>query len=145
MLSVAVHKDIGEYQPKVVGKMTARTLVSIAGALGMSFLSALYMYFVLGLNPGDNMLVIYAVSLPFWCCGFIKPHGMPFEQFAPLWVRANFENDRIFYTPSMALSGLVESTDKTKKKGSAYGKTYTKQNGLRGIESYSPRAGRVIS
>ena len=145
MLSVAVHKDIGEYQPKVVGKMTARTLVSIAGALGMSFLSALYMYFVLGLNPGDNMLVIYAVSLPFWCCGFIKPHGMPFEQFAPLWVRANFENDRIFYTPSMALSGLVGSVDKTKKKGSAYGKTYTKQNGLRGIESYSPRAGRVIS
>ena len=40
MLSVAVHKDIGEYQPKVVGKMTGRTLASIAGAhLGSSFMA----------------------------------------------------------------------------------------------------------
>lgn len=104
MLSVAVHKDVGEYQPKVIGKMTARTLVSIAGALGCSLLAGLYIYFVLGLNPGDNMFIIYAVSLPFWCCGFIRPHGMPFEQFAPLWLRANFENDHIFYKPSMCLS-----------------------------------------
>lgn len=37
MLSVTVHKDIAEYQPKVVGKMTSRTLVSIAGALGSPF------------------------------------------------------------------------------------------------------------
>ena len=28
MLSVAVHKDIAEYQPKIVGKMTMRTLAS---------------------------------------------------------------------------------------------------------------------
>ena len=42
MLSVAVHKDIAEYQPKVVGKMTGRTLASIAGALGCSVLTGLY-------------------------------------------------------------------------------------------------------
>lgn len=79
MLSVAVHKDIAEYQPKVVGKMTGRTLASIAGALGCSVLTGLYIYFVLGWNVGDNMMLIYAVSLPFWCCGFIRPKGMPFE------------------------------------------------------------------
>lgn len=145
MLSVAVHKDIGEYQPKVVGKMTGRTLASIAGALGAAVASGLYMYFVLGLNPGDNMMVIYAVSLPFWCCGFVRPHGMPFEQFVPLWLRANFGSDRIFYVPSMALAGLIDRADRPMKKGSGYGKTYKKQNALRGVESYSPRAGRVIS
>lgn len=75
MLSVAVHKDIAEYQPKVVGKMTGRTLASIAGALGCSVLTGLYIYFVLGWNVGDNMMLIYAVSLPFWCCGFIRPKG----------------------------------------------------------------------
>lgn len=144
MLSVAVHKDVGEYQPKVVGKMTARTLVSIASALGCSLLAGLYIYFVLGLNPGDNMLIIYAVSLPFWCCGFIRPHGMPFEQFAPLWLRANFENDRIFYTPSMVLAGLIDRNSPNKK-GGVYGKFYRKQCSLKGIESYSPRAGRVIA
>ena len=41
MLSVAVHKDIAEYQPKIVGKMTMRTLVSITGALSVSVLAGL--------------------------------------------------------------------------------------------------------
>mgnify|MGYP000140451911 CR=1 FL=1 len=50
MLSVTVHKDIAEYQPKIVGKMTMRTLVSITGALSVSVLAGLYIYFVLGLN-----------------------------------------------------------------------------------------------
>mgnify|MGYP003220960487 FL=1 len=145
MLSVAVHKDIGEYQPKVVGKMTGRTLASIAGAVGAAAATGLYLYFVLGLNPGDYMMVIYAVSLPFWCCGFIRPHGMPFEQFVPLWLRANFGSDRIFYVPSMALAGLIDRVGKPKRKGNVYGKSYRKQNGLRGIESYSPRAGRIIA
>lgn len=147
MLSVAVHKDIAEYQPKVVGKMTGRTLASIAGALGCSVLTGLYIYFVLGWNVSDNMMLIYAVSLPFWCCGFIRPKGMPFRaQFAALWLKANFGVERIFYVPSMQLSGLIASPDgKNVKKGRVYGKHYRKQCSLKGIESYSPRAGHVIA
>ena len=100
---------------------------------------------MLGLNPGDYMMVIYAVSLPFWCCGFIRPKGMPFEKFVPLWLRAKFTDDRIFYTPSMTQSGLVRDPDiHIQKKGSIYGKYYRKQGELKGIEAYSPRAGRVI-
>ena len=133
MLSVAVHKDIAEYQPKIVGKMTMRTLVSITGALSVSVLAGLYIYFVLGLNVSD-------------CTYFIvKPCGMPFEQFAPLWLKANFTNDRIFYKPSMRLAGLLSESENSKQKGTIYGKHYRKQGNLRGIESYSPRAGRVIS
>ena len=145
MLSVAVHKDIAEYQPKIVGKMTMRTLVSITGALSVSVLAGLYIYFVLGLNVSDCTFFIYAVSLPFWCVGFVKPCGMPFEQFAPLWLKANFTNDRIFYQPSMRLAGLLSESENSKQKGTIYGKHYRKQGNLRGIESYSPRAGRVIS
>lgn len=145
MLSVAVHKDIAEYQPKIVGKMTMRTLVSITGALSVSVLAGLYIYFVLGLNVSDCTYFIYAVSLPFWCVGFVKPCGMPFEQFAPLWLKANFTNDRIFYKPSMRLAGLLSESENSKQKGTIYGKHCRKQGNLRGIESYSPRAGRVIS
>ena len=87
----------------------------------------------------------HAVSLPFWCVGFVKPCGMPFEQFAPLWLKANFTNDRIFYKPSMRLAGLLSESENSKQKGTIYGKHYRKQGNLRGIESYSPRAGRVIS
>jgi len=81
----------------------------------------------------------------FWCVGFVKPCGMPFEQFAPLWLKANFTNDRIFYKPSMRLAGLLSESENSKQKGTIYGKHYRKQGNLRGIESYSPRAGRVIS
>lgn len=146
MLSVAVQKDIAEYQPKVIGKMTSRTLISIVGAVGAGVIAAVYMYYVIGINPSDCMYVIYAVTLPFWCCGFITPHGMHFEEFAPLWLRANFTNDRIFYIPSMVLARLVKDPDvKAEKKGSVYGKAYSKQCKLNGIEAYSPRAGRVIA
>lgn len=63
MLSVPVHKDIGEYEPKIIGKMTARTLICVLGALGLSVIAGLYMYFVIGVNPGDYMMVIYAAAL----------------------------------------------------------------------------------
>ena len=53
-LQIPIQKDIGEYQPKIIGKMTSRTLISIVGALGASVACGLYLYFVLGLNPGDE-------------------------------------------------------------------------------------------
>ena len=71
---------------------------------------------------------------------------MPFEQFVALWLKANFGVERVFYVPSMQLSGLIASPDgKNVKKGRVYGKHYRKQCNLKGIESYSPRAGRVIN
>ena len=61
-------------------------------------------------------------------------------------VYANFGVERVFYVPSMQLSGLIGSPDgKNVKKGRVYGKHYRKQCNLKGIESYSPRAGRVIN
>ena len=77
MLSVAIHKDIAEYQPKVIGKLTGRTLISITVALGLSIAVAVYMNLVLKIDPTDHLEFIYAVSLPCWCCGFWKPHGLP--------------------------------------------------------------------
>lgn len=142
MLSVAVHKDIGEYQPKVVGKLTMRTLLSIVGALGCSVIAGLYIYFVLGLSVTDHIVIVYLVSLPFWLCGFFRPKGMPFEQFFPLWLKANFTHDRLFYQSSLYLSKFTNIVQN--QKGKVYGKFYRKQCALRGIESYSPRAGRVI-
>lgn len=145
MLSVVVHKNIAEYQPKVVGKLTMRTLISLVGALGSSVLTALYIYFVLGWNVGDCMILIYAVSLPFWLCGFFHPKGMTFEQFLPLWIKAKLNTDRIFYTPSLYLSGLVRTPEHTsREKGKIYDKQYRKERGLKGIEAYAPRAHRVI-
>lgn len=62
MLSVAIHKDIAEYQPKVIGKLTGRTLISITVALGLSISVAVYMNLVLKIDPTDHLEFIYAVS-----------------------------------------------------------------------------------
>ena len=40
MLSVSVHKDIGEYTEKVVGKLSARTLACTAGGLASAVAAA---------------------------------------------------------------------------------------------------------
>ncbi len=142
-LSVVIHKDVAEYQPKIVGGLTGRTLVCIIGALGVSILAGVYLYFVLGLNVADNAWLIYMVSLPFWLCGFIKPKGMKFEEFASLWWRHQTADGRLPYIPSMIKIGYVEK--RTRKKVQKYDSIYRKFTRSRGIEAYSPRLGMVPS
>lgn len=143
MLSVAVHKDVAEYKPKIVGKLTARTLVSIAGALGLSLFTGLYIHFVLGLSVSNYMVFIYAVSLPFWCAGFWQPKGMPFEKFVAYWIQHQFNDNHLFYRPAMVKIGYVKSNHQRKEK--VYAKEERKfLEETKGIEAYSPRAGRVL-
>lgn len=140
MLSVPIQKDVGEYQPKIIGKMTARTLACVVGALGLSVGAGCYLYFVIGVDPGDWMIVIYAASLPFWAAGFIRPHGMKFEQFAAAWLNHRLSSNKLFYTPT--LYDMAEEKHK-EKKGGVYGREYRKLLRRRGIEAYSPKSGKV--
>lgn len=142
MLSVAVHKDVAEYQPKIIGKLTTRTLVSIVGALGVSLASGIYMQFVLGLSVTENIWIIYMASLPFWLCGFYRPKGMKFEEFLPVWVQHRLSSNRLSYIPSMMKLGYVQKNDE--RKGKKYDKQYRKLIRSKGVEAYSPRAGRVV-
>lgn len=64
MLSVAIHKDIAEYQPKVIGKLTGRSLISITVALGLSIAVAVYMNLVLKIDPTDHLEFIYDMPYP---------------------------------------------------------------------------------
>lgn len=139
MLSVAVHKDVAEYQPKIIGKLTARTLICVAGALLLSLAGGCYIYFVLGLAVEDNIWIVYAVSLPFWLCGFFRPKGMKFEEFLPVWMRHQLSDNRLPFIPTMMKLGYVEKTEE--RKGKKYDKRYRKFTRTKGIEAYSPRTG----
>ena len=91
-LSVAVHKDIGEYQEKVVGKLSLRTLLCVSGGLAASVATASALYAALGVEPADASLPVMCASLPFWLLGFWRPHGMRAEEFAPmLWEHATWD------------------------------------------------------
>ena len=60
MLSVAVHKDIGEYTEKVVGKLSARTLACTAGGLASSVATAAALNLALGVPVDAATLPVMA-------------------------------------------------------------------------------------
>lgn len=78
-LQIPIQKDIGEYDEKIVGKLTLRTLCCLA--LGFS---AAVLHLGLKVDASAMTLPIMAAALPFWLVGFCKPYGLPFEKFVPL-------------------------------------------------------------
>ena len=84
MLSVSVHKDIGEYTEKVVGKLSARTLACTAGGLASAVAAAAVANLALGIPVDATTLPVMAASMPFWLLGFWRPKGLPPERFLPL-------------------------------------------------------------
>lgn len=104
MLSVYVHKDISEYQEKVVGKLSFRTLICVIGGLGSSVLAACFTYFVIGIDVSNATFLVMTCSLPFWLLGFFHPAGMNPEQFMPLFIQHIFTDDKILYVSSVDLA-----------------------------------------
>lgn len=84
MLSVPVHKDIGEYTEKIVGKLSARTLACTAGGLAASVAAAAAVHFGLGIEVADATLPVMAASMPFWLMGFWRPKGLKAEEYVPM-------------------------------------------------------------
>lgn len=102
-LHVSVHKDIGEYTEKVVGKLSARTLLCVAGGLATSVAVAAFIYLALGIEVSYATLPVIAASMPFWLAGFWRPRGMKAEKFLPLWWAHAFGDDRVEYASSTSL------------------------------------------
>ncbi|MEA5020515.1 MAG: PrgI family protein [Gordonibacter sp.] len=128
MLSVSIHKDIGEYTEKVLGKLSLRTLACVAGGFSAAIAAAACTYFVLGIEVSDATLPVMLCSMPFWLAGFWRPSGMKLEQFMSLWFQHTFTDDRILYSSSIDLlepnmhEQISEKTDhkgqrKAKRKG----------------------------
>lgn len=100
MLSVTVHKDIGEYTEKVVGKMSARTLGCTAGGIAASFGAAALSYFAFGIPVSDATIPVMAASMPFWLAGFWRPKGLKAEKFIPLWLDHVLGDGKLLYSTS---------------------------------------------
>lgn len=101
-LHMPVQKDIGEYEEKIVGKMTLRTIVCLALGFGSAIAAGALLRFGLGLDASALALPIMLCSMPFWLAGFWRPLGMRAEEFAPLlWAHATNEQ-RLAYAPCLA-------------------------------------------
>lgn len=97
MLSVSVHKDIGEYTEKVVGKLSARTLACTAGGLGAAVAVAAVANVGLGVPVDAVTLPVMAASMPFWLLGFWRPKGLMPEKFVPLFAEHVLGDGKLVY------------------------------------------------
>ena len=118
MLSVSVHKDIGEYTEKVVGKLSLRTLACVVGGMCAAVAAAAFSYFLLGVEVSDATLPVMACSMPFWLAGFWRPCGMKVEAFIPLWVAHVLGDGRVLYESSVDMArphvreGIAQKADR---------------------------------
>lgn len=131
MLSVCVHKDVSEYQPKIVGKLTKRSLLTIALALGTGLFIGAWSYFVWGIGYEDTMYPILLCSFAIWAAGFWRPLGMPAEQFIPLYLRHLLTEDAALLKTRAAL--FIESQERQ-----AIDAEERVRCRLRGVEALSP-------
>lgn len=99
-----VHKDIGEYQEKIVGKLSARMLACVAAGIAASLASAAACHFGLGIPVADASLPIMASSVPFWLLGFWRPKGMLPERFVPLALRHRLGSGALVFKSALALA-----------------------------------------
>lgn len=107
MLSVSVHKDIGEYTEKVVGKLSARTLACVAGGLVSSVAAAGVSHLAFGIPVDAATLPVMAASMPFWLMGFWRPAGLPAEKFVPLVAAHLLDDGKLVYSTGNLPAPLV--------------------------------------
>ena len=96
-LQIPIQKDIGEYEEKIVGKLSFRTLVCVAGGFGSAILVAAICHFWIGIEVADAAFPVMCASIPFWLAGFWRPFGMRAEKFAPLLFSHHKKDQRLLY------------------------------------------------
>ena len=101
-LQIPIQKDIGEYQEKIVGKMSLRTLACVSLGFASAIAAAAIVYFGLGLEVGNATLPVMAAALPFWLAGFWRPFGMRAEELLPLLAAHELSPQLLAYEPCLA-------------------------------------------
>lgn len=124
MLSVTVHKDIGEYTEKIVGKLSARTLACTAGGIGAAIGTAAFVYLGLGIPVSDATLPVMTASMPFWLLGFWRPRGLKAEKFLPLYLDHVLGDGIVTYRTGSRPDGVAggiacEKTDRRARRAAA--------------------------
>ena len=132
-LQIPIQKDIGEYQEKIVGKMSFRTLVCVAGSFASAIAAACTVYFGFGVPVANATLPVMAAALPFWLAGFWRPFGMKLEEFLPLFASHRFSTQHMEYRPSSAIA-WPEPEKKTQKQTRRQRRAFKKKGG----ELYEP-------
>ncbi len=77
MLEIEMSKDIKEYEPKIIGPLTARQIIccTLAASYGIPLFSALDIEIV------SRVMITFFAMVPMVLCGWLKIYGLPLEAF----------------------------------------------------------------
>lgn len=103
-LRIPVQKDIGEYEEKIVGKMSLRTLGCVSLGFGSAVGAAAFVHLGLHADVADAAFPIMLCSMPFWLAGFWRPFGMRAEELLPLLAAHELSPQLLAYEPCLAAS-----------------------------------------
>lgn len=132
-LQIPIQKDIGEYEEKIVGKLSFRTLTCVAGGFGSAILVAAICHFWVGIEVADAAFPVMCASIPFWLAGFWRPFGMRAEELLPLLAAHELSPQLLAYEPCLAGS-LPEGSPRPGRPGRRARRRARKK----GAELYEP-------
>lgn len=138
MISIPIHKDISKYEPKIVGGLTARTLLFTTLAIVVGLVVGLFVGLVLGGDVSEFPWIFLELGATagLWAMGYIRPLDLRFEEWASLWVRQNLTNQRLAYSSACSLGvGARERAGREERKVS---EAYSKLRARKGIELWEP-------
>lgn len=138
MLTVTINSDITEYRPKVAFGLTLRTIGCIAAALGCSIAIGALLVGAFGVAPAAVVPLFWVPAAPCALVGFVTPHGMPFERFAPLWLRHRYGRHRLSYASPDANPRLERLDERRRHRADREERIYRKLAGSKGVELWSP-------
>lgn len=114
-LSVPVQKNLESYHERLVGNMTARTIVALVLGVVTEVLLGLLVYFVLRIPLEAVSLLFFVAAIPFFLVGFWSYKGNPWmraERFIPLWCKYNFGETVSVRKTSFAADGVTGRLEK---------------------------------
>lgn len=133
-LQIPIQKDIGEYDEKIVGKLTLRTLCCLALGFSAAVAVAAVLHLGLKVDVSAMTLPIMAAALPFWLAGFCKPYGLPFERFVPLLASHALNNQSLVYRSCAAIEKASHPNGKKPRKKTQHEKRAFRKKGSKNYE-----------
>ena len=115
-LQIPVQKDIGEYEEKIVGKLSLRTLVCVTLGFASAIATAAIIYFWVGIEVSNAAFPVMCASLPFWLAGFWRPFGMRLEQFIPRFAAHHLDDQSLLYRSPTDPAIAAVKTGKTNRR-----------------------------
>ena len=133
-LRIPVQKDIGEYEEKIVGKMSLRTLACVSLGFGSAVGAAAFVHLGLHADVADAAFPIMLCSMPFWLAGFWRPKGLKAEEFCRLYAAHALSDGKLLYASGF----LVEAPQVAEGIAARPDRRYRRRSKRKGAEKHEP-------